>query len=243
MTGSRRWLAVAGLLFLALLGCSQGAPPAPTFGLGRPQMGGDLARGDDAALAVGISVDPPVGDVFTRLVLTFQAYDPQTQTLIPNGRYRRDNAFIATADRCVLAQVCPAPHAYQLVYVPAGDYVLKSIIALDDSTRPPTGKGISLVASVEDDSPFRRTRRRTPNIGHFEGGLRYHVAAGEVVDIGEFVIDLKSSPAALKEIVRNDARTARIISLLHPPPGTLVFRPPGNETGRPIQVRDEQAGR
>jgi hypothetical protein len=229
---TRRWRAVTGVLHLALAGCGPVARPDPPFELGRPELGEALARGENAALAVGLRHQPPPDGTVTTVAFVFQRYDPQTQTLIPNTptRYGRDSEYRITIDRCSRPNGCAGIET--AITIPAGDYVMKAIIAIDDTTRPRTGKAISLIASERDDNPFHRATRQIPRIGGFDGGLRYHIAAGDAVHIGEFIIDFVSSPPVIKEIVRNEARAERAAS------SRLVFQPPNDQTGRSIPIRE-----
>ncbi len=222
---SLRRLAI-GLLLLALAGCKANTTQV------RQSFSFEKQNQNEAVILIGIRGNPPSSGAYTRMALVFQSYDPQTDTLSA-GR-----VFNIVADRCRPRPCNDFQTArYHVLHVPAGDYALKAIATINDLSLIKTVKATSLVGMGASKGLFGATV--LPTRGAVAGGMRYHFGPGEVVFLGEFVIDAVSFPATIGEIIRDDTKIERLRRAV---PGianaAFVFRQPNDATGQPIQVRN-----
>ena len=221
---SLRRLAVAGLLAFALAGC-QSSKVGRSYSLER--------QPDHAVILLGLRGDPPSTHVYTRLILGFQPYDRQTDTLAAGRR------FNIVAERCRGGCNDFKTMRYFILHVPAGDYVLKTITAENDNSFPKTRKTTALVGLTLGKNLFGTTTGSVPTRGGLGRGLRYHFGAGEVAYLGDFIIDAVAFPASIREIIRNDALVERARRGY---PGlttaSWVFRPPNDAEGKTMLVQN-----
>jgi hypothetical protein len=226
---THRRLAAAGLLLLALAGCKPPTKVDPSFSF--------QDKDDQAVVLLGIKADPSPSGQFTRLGVTFQRFDPQTNQMIAGPQ----NIFSVIATRCPTARSCSeylndAPIIWRM---PAGHYVLKTVTAYNDNARPRTVKVTSLVGVSTNTGLFGSTRQSVPTSGSIGNGLRYYFAPSEVVYLGDYVFDAIKFPASLRAIRRDDSAAERARAAR---PGLAtaawVFRMPNNEAGQPMQIRD-----
>ena len=229
-----RRIGVAILLLLAA-GCKTGLPTD----VDRNFSFADPKTHNDAVVVVGLQADPPETGQFQNLGLSFQRYDPATDTLASGER-----PFGVVTANCSASGGCDGfrnAH-YVMLHVPAGSYVLKGIYTV---TRPSplsfdriTVHTTSLVGLETQKGPRGPTTALSTS-GAVRAGLRYYFGGGEIVYLGDFVIDAIRFPARILRIERHDERAEPIAKAI---PGTqgapLVFRLPNDRGGQPVQVEN-----
>ena len=229
-----RRIGVAILLLLAA-GCQQRTSTAVdrNFSFANP------ANQNDTLVVFGLRGEPPETGQFTQLGLSFQRYDPATDTLVSGER-----TYGAGTSHCNASGGCDGfrnTH-YRLFRIPAGDYALKAVwtFAPASGHQRPTLRTTSLVG-LETHQGLIRSTTSLPTSGALNGGLRYHFGAGEIVYLGDFTIDAVSFPARLVRLERHDERVEPLKKAL---PGLqtapLVFRLPNDRGGQPVQVQNVQ---
>jgi hypothetical protein len=132
---------------------------------------------------------------------------------------------------------------YRLARVPAGDYALKAIWTFTPAQAHarPTVRTTSLVGVETHQRLIGSATTSVPTSGALNNALRYHFGAGEIVYLGDFVLDAAAFPARIVRLERHDDRVEPLKQAL---PGMqtapLVFRLPNDRSGQAVQVQNVQ---
>jgi len=211
----------------------------PSYRIDR-DFGFDSGAGrDHAVVLIGIRSVAAVRAPTKVLGLTWQAYDPRTDMLVPNA-----DRFRVAAPRCA-HDTCDALSTtkYYALHVPAGDYALVSIWALTE-TLFPRRRHLQITALAGHDAAAGAsaiTSEPVPTMGGVGSGLRYYFGKGEIVYLGDFVVDAAPPPIPMRivTIERVDQIVARLRDALpNVRSAPVVFRKPSDKIGQSIQVGD-----
>jgi len=201
--------AVLGLLILGA-GCASSSEmsPSASFVPGQADTGLLIvgAAADRYSTFLGLTQFGSVLRIdltWTRLEGGMAPVRERDRTLV---RFRREGCFgldmgLSHGDPCDMREM-----AWHVLQVPPGDYQLSEIGAL---------------ASMGNGQRYTTTRL-------LDGvGLITRVAAGEIVYIGDFTLDLVSGPAKMTRYGRDvEAAQRAVAALPRVAPGAVAYRPP-----------------
>lgn len=200
----------------------------------------DSANKDEALVLFGIKASSPTSRDVGLLGVIFQRYDPQTDRLVADAR-----PIWLSGTRCKPFGECDEfVHArYQVFHVPTGTYALTTLwtfISAKPFTRPAYHM-TSLVGLELHQGLLGSTTIQIPRDAIVGRAPRYYFGKGEVIYLGEFIIDAVDFPARLVSIERDDnaAETARqrFVNIQNAP---LVFRLPNDRAGQPTRIENLQ---